>query len=125
MRKATVALAKVTGQMEAILPEAGESSCDQGLLCHSRQDPAYVRVRTASRGEKRYPSTTLLSPRIQMEHLPLCTFPERRPFITEAMTGELKQPSLSENGLHRAVPCHTKLASLIRRDEALTQWLMV
>ncbi|KAG8013597.1 hypothetical protein GBF38_022050, partial [Nibea albiflora] len=31
---------------------------------------------TASRGEKRYPSTTLLSPRIQMENLPLCTFPE-------------------------------------------------
>lgn len=44
MRKATVALAKVTGQMEAILPEAEESSCDQGLLCHSRQDPVYVRV---------------------------------------------------------------------------------
>lgn len=44
MRKATVALAKVTGQMEAIPPEAGESSCDQGLLCHSRQDPVCVGV---------------------------------------------------------------------------------
>ncbi len=44
MRKATVALAKVTGQMEAIPPEAGESSCDQGLLCHSRQDPMCVCV---------------------------------------------------------------------------------
>lgn len=39
MRKATVALAKVTGQMEAIPPEAGESSCDRGPLCHSTQDP--------------------------------------------------------------------------------------
>lgn len=44
MRKATVALAKVTGQMEAIPPEAGESSCDQGLLCHFRQDPMCVYV---------------------------------------------------------------------------------
>ncbi|KAK1893972.1 Heat shock protein beta-3 [Dissostichus eleginoides] len=81
-------------------------------------------VDTASREEKHYHSTMLLSPRIQMEDLPLCTFPEWRPFITEAMTGELKQPSLSENGLCRAVLCHTVLASLIRRDEALTQGLM-
>ncbi|KAI3367856.1 hypothetical protein L3Q82_026688, partial [Scortum barcoo] len=36
---------------------------------------------TASRGEKRYPSTTLLSPRIQMEDLPLCTFSEVRTYI--------------------------------------------
>ena len=32
-------------------------------------------------GEKRYPSTTLLSPRIQMEDLPLCTFPEVHTYI--------------------------------------------
>lgn len=42
MRKATVALAKVTGQMEAIPPEAGESSCDRGLLCHTRKIPVCV-----------------------------------------------------------------------------------
>lgn len=33
-----MATAKVTGQMEAILPEAAESSCDQDLPRHSRQD---------------------------------------------------------------------------------------
>lgn len=40
-----------------------------------------VSVNTASLGEKRYPSTTLLSRRIQMEDLPLCTFPKVRTYI--------------------------------------------
>lgn len=46
-----MATAKVTGQMEAILPEAAESSCDQGLLCHSRQDLVCGRAREERRGK--------------------------------------------------------------------------
>lgn len=48
------------------------------LLCPWRMT---VSVQTASREEKRCPSTTLLSPRIQMENLPLCTFPEVRTYM--------------------------------------------
>jgi len=44
MRKATVSPAKVTSQMEAIPPEAGESSCDQNPLCLARQHPNRVCV---------------------------------------------------------------------------------
>lgn len=44
MRKATAALVKVTGQMEAIPPEAWESSCDRGMPRCSRQDSLSVFV---------------------------------------------------------------------------------
>lgn len=41
MRKAVL---KLTGQMEAIPPEAVESSCERALLRHRRQDPVCSRA---------------------------------------------------------------------------------